>query len=130
MSSDKARSSRPASTVGGAQPHRPSVPEFAQLQACTDDTGNPVLARAIAEANQLANGESAGNKGSGERWEPSDLQALRSGVSRRRKAAHARLEVFQKVREQLEEWHGHVSSFEKPLTRLQGFGCACPMREQ
>eukprot|EP00959_Pyramimonas_sp_CCMP1952_P030887 647805-Pyramimonas_sp.AAC.1 len=113
MNSDKSRGSKQSSNMGGAKPNRPSVPEFAQLQACGDDTGNPVMARAIAEANQVANGGSP-SKGAGERWELSDLQALRSGVLRRRKAAHTRLEVFQKVREQLEDWHGHVSVIEHP----------------
>jgi hypothetical protein len=105
-----------STSAAGGQSDRPPVPEFAQLRPCADDSANPVMARAIAEAGQVANGESA-NGGAGERWELASLQALRSGLSRRRKAAHARLEGFQKVRDQLEDWHGHVSLCDIPVIR-------------
>jgi hypothetical protein len=99
---------------GGVADARAMVPTFGLLQFCPEDlSSSPALAHAVADADAsaMARERSAGSLAptpaavEARTWDAEEMAALRAAVTRRKRAAHVRLNALQRIRWQLNEWH-------------------------
>jgi hypothetical protein len=98
---------------GGVANARAMVPTFGLLQFCPEDlSSSPALAYAVADADAsaMARERSAGSlaptaAAEARTWDAQEVAALRAAVTRRKHAAHGRLNALQRIRWQLNEWH-------------------------
>ena len=100
----------------GAADARAMVPTFGLLQFCPEDlSSSPALSNAVADADAsaMARERSAGSlaptpAAEARTWDAEEVAALRAAVTRRKRAAHGRLDALQRIRWQLNEWHQRV----------------------